>query len=241
MPEIYSIEGLRYMMRLRKHREAYFLVVSSLAEFLGHLIQTRPPVLAPLPPLDQLSSAFLTGTELRTTADLGFAFLVPSRSEYLPPDADRTGYGTNARDWTPFSRGTPIGQLAAQAAIELGLTYEEIPINADFPEAVRLRLAARAPIVVFVDPNTLRIDRFKPLLQVLISNPADNVFPITTRLDSALMSFPNLGAYIAADEKGIVSAISRAVTKFRLSIISRSGTDQGADLDPLLNLHGGSN
>ena len=215
LPEIYGREGLRYIMKLRRHRAAYAELLRVLAARLARIELEGPPTLSSLPSLDHIESAFRLSASVNPTAAVGFAFLAPTSADLARPDRR---YGSLAGDWRPFGNDS-IAQISQRAAAELGLRYEEIPLDARFPATVSEWSRAQAPIVVVVDPSADRIQRLREPLDLLENLSTGNVAIVTTG------PAPRVVNYLAMDEEGLSFAISKAVTEIRLAIIKRSGAD----------------
>jgi hypothetical protein len=215
MPEMYRREGLRYFMRLRRYSAAYEETVHLLAIHLARVEREGPQYLNSLSSLDDIESAFSQYGSVSPAGAVGFAFLVPTSADLARPDRR---YGSLAGDWRPFGSDS-VAQISQRAAAELGLRYEEIPLDDRFPATVSEWSRAQAPIVVVVDPSADRIQRLRKPLDLLENLPTGNVVVVSTG------PAPHVVNYLAMDQEGLYFIISKAVTEIRLAIIKRSGAD----------------
>jgi FxsC-like protein len=176
-PPAYVQEGLRYLMRLRKHQDDYQAFVSQFARLLVQAAETYPlPALASLPPFAEIRSAFAeirsafgesqsSHSAVRTGpqyAEFAFAAAAPSEisivRKNLQPYGDEGG-----RDWRPY--GEPIGLFAQRAATQERLIYQEIPLGSDLPQRLHEAEANNRVVILVVDPWTLMLQSYHAILR----------------------------------------------------------------------------
>jgi WD40 repeat protein/MinD-like ATPase involved in chromosome partitioning or flagellar assembly len=216
-PGVYRREGLRYIMRLKRHGDAYSQVVHELAERLESFGRAHPQSLRPLPPLDEIESVFHSEEPVSRASIVGFDCLAPTRSESQENGLPTKAYGHSAWDWIPFGQRS-ARQICQATAKELALRYEEVALS---EEEVRRLAPQKSPIIVLLDPDALWVPRLRTLLDALVALSTDDFAFVTT---SKLSGFwPSIS--IGSDEEGLSAAITRAITEIRLRMIARGNVE----------------
>jgi FxsC-like protein len=182
-PPVYAKEGLRYMMQLKEHEDDYTKFVNRLAQKIVEASAAHPlPDLANLRPLDQVASAFHDAA-VQPQAEEGdrawFVFVAGKPAELKPPRELVDRYQkAGGRDWRPFhpTAKESVGLLAQRAAAQYDRYFTELPVQADLIARVDVAEAAREPVLVLVDPWTLKLpayrDEIKKLDKYIASNCA---------------------------------------------------------------------
>lgn len=179
-PSVYAQEGLRYMMELKEHADDYTKFVTRLAQKIVEAgAEHALPELPTLRPLDEISSAFHDAA--RPEANEGdrawFVFVAARPAELQPPRTSVDRYKrAGGRDWRPFDPDArdPVGMFAQAAATEYQRYFDEIPVTSDLIARVDEAWKVHEPVLVLVDPWTLKVPAYQAEVKRLDRYIADN-------------------------------------------------------------------
>jgi FxsC-like protein len=163
-PKVYSDEGLEYLSGLKGQADNYNKLTTRLAETIVKASAAYPlPDLAYLRPLEHVKSAFHdpAQSESEEGDHARFVFVAATPDELSPMRKTVERYRkAGGRDWRPFHPDEPIGLVAQQAASQYNRYFTELPIDAHLLDALDDAERTREPVLVLVDPWTLRVVRY---------------------------------------------------------------------------------
>lgn len=179
-PPDYKTEGLRYLLMLEKETEyRRFLHL-----FVARVLEVTPPRTAALPPLDdvpafeEVPSAFhvrripapTPGPEQSAGGpnNVKFVFLA-ARGPEIQPLRRAACYGNDGGwFWRPFDPPdqVTVGTIAQQAASDENLRYQEIPLDDQIIERLRLADEKKEIIVVVVDVWSMKVPTYHDLMRL---------------------------------------------------------------------------
>ena len=187
LPDAYTRAGVRQLMRLQRHRDSYWELVSELARLIVHEADLRPlppatttltfeqvtsvfdQVNAAPPELDEPAAAPARPTTRRPHY-VHFVVVAPSREELLSAELsasarDAAFYGSRPQEWAPYQPVLPAPlvdyarEIAGRRSFESGVS--------DIDElAARLALARdnNQIVVLLVDAWVTRLSRHREAL-----------------------------------------------------------------------------
>ena len=178
-PEIYAKEGLRYMMKLSKHRDEYEVFVRELARSLVEVGEARPlslqlSPLTTLMSLREITSAFHApppaDSMLRRNSGKNsrFVFVAAPPDEHDVTETPVERYGEEGgRYWMPYfpTEEESVGNLALEVVSTLKLYYGELAAAQDLVDSLRAARSREELVVVVVDPWTLRLPAYRQAMQ----------------------------------------------------------------------------
>jgi FxsC-like protein len=178
-PAVYAQEGLAYMMELKAHADDYKKFITRLAETIVAASDAHPmPDLAQLRPLENVKSAFHDAAQSESEegdrAWFVFVAAKPDELSAMRTSVDRYRKG-GGRDWRPFHPDVkePVGLLAQQAASQYNRYFTELPIDGRLFDALDQAERTREPVLVLVDPWTLRVANYGSEMRRLDQNIRD--------------------------------------------------------------------
>jgi WD40 repeat protein len=219
LPNVFYQEGLRYIMRLRRYREVYLEIVQVIAGRVAGMVNSQPPMLNVLPPLDQVQNPFIVRDEpARQDASVRFDCLAPTRQEAAANGLDAEDYGDTEWDGTPFG-GHTARLMCQTGAGQLAVRFTTTPLSGeDWRDS-------KFPTIVLLDPKGERIPRLRLMWRALANSTSYNLEivcagapPPNLAKDSVVLS--------GTDEVSLATAITRAITDVRLRIISTAAADR---------------
>jgi FxsC-like protein len=172
-PAIYAHEGLRYMMDLKAHEDDWKKLATRLAQKIVDASAAHPlPELAHLRPLDAVESAFHGAAQAEPDAGdrAWFVFVAPKPGELQPPRVSVDRYRKiGGRDWRPFHPDAkePVGLIAQTAASQYDRYFEEAPLAPDLLPRLKAAEAAGEPVVILVDPWSLKLAGYRAMMKAL--------------------------------------------------------------------------
>jgi hypothetical protein len=178
LPELYAKEGLRYVMRLSRHRDEYLDFVSRFAQRLVNAGNDTPiPDLTKLSPLGAVPSAFHAAQPAApalprpVTAGAAnnahFVFVVARRGElqtlrnYLDSYDDDVSWS-----WRPYypHADITVGLLAQETASRLKLRYLELEFDQNLVHRLRELEKSNELVVCVADAWSIRLPEYaRPL------------------------------------------------------------------------------
>jgi FxsC-like protein len=172
-PVTYVDEGLRYLMKLSKHKDDYLLFVDRLAAKLVEAGDTEPlPELEVLDSLSNVASAFRFSNNVENDeggpSNVRFVFVAASQSEIR---SLRTELGPYSRHggwyWQPYYPAveTCAGKVAQLTATQLDFRYNELSVDVDLVERLKRSEERNEVVVVLADPWTVRLPRYADLMR----------------------------------------------------------------------------
>jgi FxsC-like protein len=166
LPAVYAQEGLAYMMKLKAHADDYATFVNRLAQKIVRASADHPlDDLAQLRGIDRVISAFhdAAASASEDGDRVWFVFVAGKPAELSPPRVSVDRYRKNGgRDWRPFypTLSESVGLIAQSVAAQYGRYFTELPL-AELLDTLDPAESAHEPIVVVVDPWTLRVSGYQ--------------------------------------------------------------------------------
>jgi len=179
----YATDGLRLLRRLQRHEDEYRLFLSKLAQRIVQVAKDYPipdavtrPLFAEVPnafaPPAAVATAPLTLSGRHNLAGpryAQFVYIVGALSEISAHRTLTSAYGNEpAVDWKPYQ--PPIDEfatlLATKAALTEKLNYEVAPVTDELLDTLREAEDNNKIVVLIVDPWSLKIDRYKRLMEI---------------------------------------------------------------------------
>jgi FxsC-like protein len=258
-PESYKNEGLRYLVRLGPRRDYRRFVTQFSQKVIRAAREYELEPMIPLPDIGTVRSAFHSGKTGAATASAGrsapptgpryaqFFFVAARSSELASIRRDLAGYGLEGgADWKPFLPpcDDDVAIIAQGVAHTERLIFETVPLSEDLIERLRAAKASMKPVVVIVDPWTIRLEEYSALMRrydeydsyncaVLIpANAADeetsetysDLNEVITRVFEAKVSrgTSDLFAYPVASLESFKKKLSVALTRMKMDLIRHS-------------------
>lgn len=166
-PEVYSEEGLDYVMSLKGCDDDYQKFLTRLAATIVSASKAHPiPILPYLRSLEDIASAFhataSSDSEEGDRARFVFVAAKPDELSAMRKSLDRYGKA-GGRDWRPYHPDVKdsVGLLAQQAASQYNRYFAELPLDARLLDALDEAERANEPVLVLVDPWALCVGRCK--------------------------------------------------------------------------------
>ncbi len=178
-PTAYMQEGLRYVMKLERHREDYKTLVTHLAHrIVDASKEHRLDDLVNLKPLDQLTSAFHTDPveAEQDGSQAWFAFVAGQPTELVSlRNVDRYRL-KGASDWRPFHPDSfeTVGSLAHTSVARQNLSYRELAANTSLMDAIKAARQRHEVVVLVVDPWALKLPSYLKVMEDYDANNYDN-------------------------------------------------------------------
>lgn len=169
MGAAYNEGGLRQLLRLRRHRDAYRLAVTRIAKRVVTANRTALPPRTPASYHSAQSAFHENGTKppelLAGTQVVRFVVVSASRAVAARIREDTSFYGDRPEDWAPY-RPTIHGSLCdlARRMATLHSYVAAVDTVADLPECLRDAGRYNQIVVLLVDPWTLMIDSVREML-----------------------------------------------------------------------------
>jgi FxsC-like protein len=178
-PVEYRQLGLRKLLELDRKAERV-VVRTALGERIKQAL--KGPVLAPLAqlaPVHQLTSAFHSDSMPAAAGALAqalpfedksacFVFAAATKSEIAATQrADATPWSAaDGWGWRPFhpQSSDKVGELAQRAASDRKLRFIQLECDANLLPRLKQAKQARVPVVIFADPWSVRLKRYRELL-----------------------------------------------------------------------------
>ena len=177
-PVEYRQLGLRKLLELDRKAERV-QVRTALGERLKQAL--KGPVLAPqaqLAPVKQLGSAFHADVLPAAAGAVAqampfedksacFVFVAATQAELAAERADRTPWSaSDGWGWRPFHPqvSDKVGELAQRAASDRKLRFVQLECDGNLVPRLKQAKQARVPVVIFADPWSLRLQRYRELL-----------------------------------------------------------------------------
>lgn len=173
--DVYSREGLEYVMRLEKHKDDYQQFLMKMAELIidvagQHPLETLPEI----PPLTQVPNAFEARPAGQVTAQgpqvvpengpsyVHFAYVVGDRQQLANAGANLDRYGVDGRSWKPYIPDVdrPVGLITQRVATDVDLQHEVLPITDTLVEQLKKADETNTIVVLIVDPWTLKVKTY---------------------------------------------------------------------------------
>jgi len=174
-PPIYAKEGLRYLMKLSKHRDDYMIFVDRLATKLVVAGDANPP---PVPEsinsFSEIPSAFQTSlVDTSNSSDGGpnkvsFVFVAGSTAELETISGRITGCSHQGGwYWQPYFpiAGVSAGKLAQLAATQLDFRYSELSVDDDLIERIKKAEERNEIVIIIADPWTMCLSQYARLMR----------------------------------------------------------------------------
>lgn len=176
--DVYTREGLEYVMRLEKHRDDYEQFVMKLRD---HVIDvTARHQLEPLsgvPPLTEVPNPFETklATAVADTqvepengpSFVHFAYVVGDKQQLANAGTKLERYGADGRSWKPYIPDVdkPVGLITQRVATDVDLQHEVLPITATLIDHLKKADETNTIVVLIVDPWTLKVQNYLDLMK----------------------------------------------------------------------------
>ena len=189
-PSQYNEEGLRGVMILREN-EDYRQFLIAFAERLATVFESHGAAPAvELPRIEDLPNAFhAMGSQAIATEDASlrlaqFYYVAGKRDELAQLRTYLDCYGElGGADWQPYMplADQPVGLLASGVAAEENLLYEWVRLDEDLIEHLDEAARTRTMVMLIVDPWTVRLPRYKSLMNELDQRSYPNTAVLVPR------------------------------------------------------------
>lgn len=173
-PRVYAEEGVRYMMKLNRHRDDYMQFVDRLAAKLVTAgSEARLPDLDELPPLRQVTNPFRGETGRGTVRTDGpnsakFVFIAATSQEISQVRESTAFYAEEGGwFWRPFLPGVAecVGTFAQLAATNLNLRYSELRVHEALIQELEEARQNREAVILVADPWTMCVAEYARLMR----------------------------------------------------------------------------
>lgn len=237
-PTVYRERGLRYILALRKERDAYARFLFDFAEQLVMVARKAlVPPLIDVPGWSDIRNAFYQPTiqSGRPSADaLHFVFLNTSADGKTDPTKGLDSLGDQAPNWKPYGRD--IRLIAQDAASEKHQFFRELPVDDRLVEAIRESDENGKAVIILVDRWSISRVGERDLLRTIVQEGFANCAIVVVwpqlRLESEaltpddadlLMSLASVAASVRTEDE-LRDALATAIDRTRLRLISRRGS-----------------
>lgn len=175
LPSIYAKEGLRYMMKLDRHKDDYEQFLTRFARAIVQVGSKHPLTeLGTSPSFDDVVNPF--GKTKKTSGTFqrnAFFTYVAGGPDELPglprklPQHRMQRYGSDGRDWRPFypDYQDSVGNVAMLATAKQKLFYKEFPVDENLVTSIREAEKNRQIVILLVDPWTIRVKTYRELME----------------------------------------------------------------------------
>jgi FxsC-like protein len=186
--DVYTTEGLRQLMALKKYSDDYKTFLRRFAQKLIEIAnQYSLPPLLNLKPIKEIESAFHTQNQRvpafpQRSENVGpgyvqFVFVAGRRDELRTLRQKLDFYGDEGGlDWRPYLPEVieDVGIIAQEIAWRERLHYEVIPLDANIIQQLQKATQNNKLVVIVVDTWTLRVERYHELMQAYDGHNALN-------------------------------------------------------------------
>lgn len=171
--DVYTSEGLEYIMRLEKHRDDYEQFVMKLRD---HVIDVTakyqlaplaavPPLTAVPNPFDAAQAVIVPGAQVvpeNGPSFVHFAYVVGDRQQLAGAGTNLDRYGADGRSWKPYipEVDKPVGLITQRVATDVDLQHEVLPITATLIDQLKKADDTNTIVVLIVDPWTLKVQEY---------------------------------------------------------------------------------
>jgi MinD-like ATPase involved in chromosome partitioning or flagellar assembly len=228
LPDIYFVEGLRYLISLRGHRDEYNRIVKMFSHRLVDAMEHSPLArMKDVPELSDVANPFEVRRSEAPVAD----------SLGTGPDVAVLTVVSSTPAWTPFS--TSIGALASEVATRLMMTLRESPFDTStFDSLLAAASRNRTPLVMVVDGRALALPALKNMEWAITTQVLRHVVLIvagdrspseeTARQAARFLTAPLALAHAqeVADEAALRTALEIGLSKARANIIVQQTVPQ---------------
>lgn len=180
-PAEYAANGLAYLLGLPSQDDNYRRFVHAFADKLVRAIRNNElPPAEQIPPLDSICSAFHdTRTRQQLVSRMSqpgrmlfaqFVYVAARAEELTELRIECSAYGElGGLDWRPYlpSSDAEIHLLANKVALDERFRYESVDLNDDLIDRINAAENARKVVVLVVDTWTLRLPRYRRLMEEL--------------------------------------------------------------------------
>jgi len=180
-PDQYLERGLSYLLNVPSETDSYWKFLHAFAgKLIGALRSNPTSCAASLEPLAAIPSAFHDEMSHLQLIERGgppskhlfaeFVYIVARAEELRDLRQELSSYGDEGGlDWRPYlpMYDAEIGMIAAQVASRERFRYEPVPLDDHLVERVVTAAGARKVVVVVVDVWTVRIERYRKLMEDL--------------------------------------------------------------------------
>lgn len=178
-PDIYAKEGLRYMMKLSKHKDDYEQFITQLASRIVEAgEQHQMPDLDELRPLEEIENAFLKpaapAPQSAWKSGAGgfksvlFVFVAAKPKELTGIKRAIDCYGEEGgRQWAPYLPPITdaVGILAQEVAAKQKVFYNELPLDEKLMERLEQAEKNQEIVIIIIDPWTLRLSNYQNIVK----------------------------------------------------------------------------
>jgi FxsC-like protein len=177
MPDVYAVDGLRHMMKLKKYEDDYFEFIKVLVNRIEVAAKRNLKALDAVPPMDEINNAFSDGkggsaakveAPARQPLQRGpknshVAYFAANKAEITSIRKTSEIYGDIGWDWSPYHE--KIGSIVQQVTGRGVFRYIEMNVSDDFDKRLEEAAANNEIVILIVDAWSTYIDRYKDALR----------------------------------------------------------------------------
>ncbi|MCP4545491.1 MAG: TIR domain-containing protein [bacterium] len=177
--EIYSSEGLRYLVKLNRYKDDYEIFLTQFSKRIVDVAKSYVlPEFGPLPPVKEIANAFKVSAphaETTSAAKLSagpryaqFIYVAGKKGELQDVRDDIAAYGEEGGgDWKPYLPACcdEVMILTQEIATNEKFRHEVIALDENLIENIRSAREKNKIVIILIDPWTVRLGPYSSVLR----------------------------------------------------------------------------